>query len=304
MVLKLLYGILHDNNYKIRMDGMLFLKDYLKLETVQVHQRFKSSYLPELIELLKDEEAYIRIEALDIMTDLLSQFEVSIIEDEYIPVVLDTIDIQIEEIEQKLAQMLGKIVYKLKEFDLHLKKKEPILEFYSLISQHKEIEMRRHGAYNLACFNSLYKEFQGDSEIDYQELYLNYSKEQDPFVKKAVAASLHEAFQLTAQDEDIFRLREAFKILLEDTDREVISVLCENIGIIFNSYSNDHGVKYFQLKMKDIDGATPISQNGVPSKANNNFDFGTVTGAKNSKEEKKGAGSKSAEPKKTSSHTV
>ena len=81
------------------MDGMLFLKDYLKLETVQVHQRFKSSYLPELIELLKDEEAYIRIEALDIMTDLLSQFEVSIIEDEYIPVVLDTIDIQIEEIE-------------------------------------------------------------------------------------------------------------------------------------------------------------------------------------------------------------
>jgi hypothetical protein len=73
--------------------------------------------------------------------------------------------------------MLGKIVYKLKEFDLHLKKKEPILEFYSLISQHKEIEMRRHGAYNLACFNSLYKEFQGDSEIDYQELYLNYSKE-------------------------------------------------------------------------------------------------------------------------------
>ncbi len=55
--------------------------------------------MPELIELLKDEEAYIRIEALDIMTDLLSQFEVSIIEDEYIPVVLDTIDIQIEEIE-------------------------------------------------------------------------------------------------------------------------------------------------------------------------------------------------------------
>ena len=58
------------------------------------------------------------------MTDLLSKFEVSIIEDEYIPVVLDTIELQIEEIEQKLARMLGKIVFKLKEFDLHLKKKE------------------------------------------------------------------------------------------------------------------------------------------------------------------------------------
>ena len=34
MVLKLLYGILHDNNYKIRMDGMLFLKEYLNKESV------------------------------------------------------------------------------------------------------------------------------------------------------------------------------------------------------------------------------------------------------------------------------
>jgi hypothetical protein len=35
MVLKLVFGILHDNNYKIRMDGVLFMKEYLKLESVQ-----------------------------------------------------------------------------------------------------------------------------------------------------------------------------------------------------------------------------------------------------------------------------
>jgi hypothetical protein len=34
MVLKIVFAILHDNNYKIRMDGILFLKDYLKLEKV------------------------------------------------------------------------------------------------------------------------------------------------------------------------------------------------------------------------------------------------------------------------------
>lgn len=80
MVLKLIFGILHDNNYKIRMDGMLFIKDYLRIESVQKHQRFHKAYLPELLELLKDEEAYIRIEALDIMTDLLNQFDLETIE--------------------------------------------------------------------------------------------------------------------------------------------------------------------------------------------------------------------------------
>lgn len=77
MVLKLIIAILHDNNYKIRLDGILFLKEYLKIESVQKHQRFKSVYLPELLELLNDEEAYIRIEAIDIMTDLLDFFDLS-----------------------------------------------------------------------------------------------------------------------------------------------------------------------------------------------------------------------------------
>ena len=98
MILKIVFAILHDNNYKIRMDGILFLKDYLKLDKVQQHSRFKSAYLPELIELLNDEEAYIRIEAVDVMTDLLEYLDLQQIEKEYIPVVLNTMDINMEEI--------------------------------------------------------------------------------------------------------------------------------------------------------------------------------------------------------------
>ena len=30
MILKIIFAILHDNNYKIRLDGILFLKDYLQ----------------------------------------------------------------------------------------------------------------------------------------------------------------------------------------------------------------------------------------------------------------------------------
>ena len=72
-ILKLVFAICHDNNYKIRMDGALFFKDYLneKAETIVQHHRFKSVYIGELIELLNDEEAYIRIEALEILTQFL-----------------------------------------------------------------------------------------------------------------------------------------------------------------------------------------------------------------------------------------
>lgn len=76
-------------------------------------------------------------------------------------------------------------------------------------------------------------------------MYLKFAKEDDLFIKKAIAASLHEAFSLTSQEEDIFRLREALKILLEDSNRDIIVALCENMDVLLNRYTNDHGVKYY-----------------------------------------------------------
>jgi hypothetical protein len=70
-ILKLTMGICHDNNYKIRMDGVTFLKDYLSKESTLKSSRLTSVYIPELMELLNDEEAYIRIEAIEIVTQLI-----------------------------------------------------------------------------------------------------------------------------------------------------------------------------------------------------------------------------------------
>jgi hypothetical protein len=86
--------------------------------------------LPELIELLNDEEAYIRIEALEIITDLLEYFTESEIEKDYIPIVLSTVNVDSREILQKFAEMLGKIVYSLKPFELHIRYKEKFIEFF------------------------------------------------------------------------------------------------------------------------------------------------------------------------------
>ena len=85
------------------MDGALFYKEYLKDPEAISHPRFKEIYLNELMELLSDEEAYIRIEAIETTTEVLDKLDKSRVESEYLPVVLNTMDIIIEEIEHRLA---------------------------------------------------------------------------------------------------------------------------------------------------------------------------------------------------------
>jgi hypothetical protein len=80
------------------MDGVLFMREYLKNEKIREHPRFKEQYLRELIELLNDEEAYIRIEALEIITELLDYVALGYIEKDYITVVLDTMTVGFVEI--------------------------------------------------------------------------------------------------------------------------------------------------------------------------------------------------------------
>jgi hypothetical protein len=121
-------------------------------------ERFQGTYLQEIIELLNDEEAYIRIEALETLTELLEYLEPTLIEKEFLHAFIDMIDIGIEDLILRLANILGKIVHGLKQFDMHKLHIEKILEFYREICNHKDLEMRKEGAYNLACFNLYYKE--------------------------------------------------------------------------------------------------------------------------------------------------
>lgn len=46
-----------------------------------------------MIELLNDEEAFIRIEAIEIATDLLRRFSKEQLENDFIPVIISTIEI-------------------------------------------------------------------------------------------------------------------------------------------------------------------------------------------------------------------
>lgn len=90
------------------------------------------------------------------MTDILSLLDEDTIDKEFIPVVFSTMEVIIEEITFRLAKILGKIVFKLKDFDLHLKYRDQLVSFFTSTCTHKELEMRRAGCFNLPCFHLLF----------------------------------------------------------------------------------------------------------------------------------------------------
>ena len=115
--------------------------------------------------------------------------------------VLHTAEEDIEEIQLRMAEMIGRIVFSLSAFGLHLKFKDPLLDFFRKMANHKELKMRRHAAFNLPCFNQLYHGLD-EFDLDFNELYLRFSKEEDPQMVKSISASIHEAFRLTTDSED------------------------------------------------------------------------------------------------------
>jgi chromosomal replication initiation ATPase DnaA len=60
---------------------------------------------------LNDEESYIRIEALEILTEFLNQLTPEDIENEFVKEILKSIEADNEEIQVRLAEIIGKIVF-------------------------------------------------------------------------------------------------------------------------------------------------------------------------------------------------
>ena len=61
LIMKLVNNICQDNNYKIRRDGVIFLKEYLNESKSKILEspRFKEVYLPALIDFINDEDLHI-----------------------------------------------------------------------------------------------------------------------------------------------------------------------------------------------------------------------------------------------------
>jgi len=90
-------NICSDNNYKIRRDGVLFFKEYFKegdIKKIIKNDRFAETYLPTLLDFINDEDLHIQIDAIEACCEVLDQLSAEELEKEFIPCVLNNMDIE------------------------------------------------------------------------------------------------------------------------------------------------------------------------------------------------------------------
>lgn len=97
-LLRSIMNICSDNNYKIRRDGVLFFKEYFK-ETKNIGRiiksdRFTETYLPTLLDFINDEDIHIQIDAIEAVCEVLDQLSEEEIEKEFVPCILNNMDIE------------------------------------------------------------------------------------------------------------------------------------------------------------------------------------------------------------------
>ena len=124
-----------------------------------------------------------------------------------------------------MAKIIGQVAYKLQKVGLEMKYKKELLAFYRELTDHDDDEIRQMAVYNLPCFNLLYKSVQKELCINFQNLWVFFSEDENFEIKKCAAMSLHEAFLAVDQDEDISALRECFLNLILDENRDIILIM-------------------------------------------------------------------------------
>jgi len=94
MFMKLIRVICSDTDYNIRAIGAKFFKDFFQScgNEIAGTLHFENVLLPEIIELVNDEEAYVSVEALEGLLEVLEHCDVETIEEEIMPCVLKLIE--------------------------------------------------------------------------------------------------------------------------------------------------------------------------------------------------------------------
>lgn len=82
----------------------------------------------------------IQLDAIEAVCEVLDQLNQEDIEQDFVPCILNNLDIQNQnqiEIVKKMAEIFGKIVYKMSLLGIHLKYRKELIEYFKEICAHK-----------------------------------------------------------------------------------------------------------------------------------------------------------------------
>lgn len=92
-ILRLILGVCGDSNFKIRTDGAIFLKEFIKKNHEELigSSRMTETYIPELMYLVTDDDYFIKIEAIEALHFIMETIPLETVEKEVIPCFLKLI---------------------------------------------------------------------------------------------------------------------------------------------------------------------------------------------------------------------
>ena len=122
-------------------------------------------------------------------------------------------------------------------FNLPLEKQrkqyaKTFINFFNRICRSQNIEVRKNAAINLPCFFYYYGNFE-DSELDFIEIYTEYSQDDNIEIREIIAKGIHEVLDLIEKSgKNPFIMEETYLNLLKQSHNSltVQLALSQNIG--------------------------------------------------------------------------
>jgi excinuclease UvrABC ATPase subunit len=128
------------------------------------------------------------------------------------------------------------------------------MDFWMETCNHEDDTVRKWACYNLPAMAKLFKEVQHEFHFDFVSQWKDFSQDEVEEIRYLAAASLHEAFALTTDEEDTTVLREVFIGYILDPEREMQQLMNKSVASMLHKYGNTHTVKTFKARTPHVEG--------------------------------------------------
>lgn len=185
------------------------------------------------------------------------------------------------EILERIASIFGKCVFALSKFDLHMRYKSEIMQFYKLMTGHKTDKIRSFAVFNLPAMLLLYKSVESELNLSFYNMFYEFATNDSTENRITIALCLHEAFLLIKEEEDTSDLRKCFISLILDSDKEIMEIMNRNLSLFIEKWANKHTIDNFKGRTPYYDSegeTTPQSR----TSSNNGDNFTSTVNKKKS----------------------
>ena len=191
-------------------------------------------------ELLQDPEIRVRQGAIESFIELISFFDAEDVKSEFVPALQSHLQKDHDEnCNVRTSRCFGKLIFSLQDYELEPSVHAAFVEYFKKMVASSELEIRENAAFNLPC---MYYMYSYNETIDFVDVYMTFSKDEAPSVRRITAKGLHETVSMMSRTSgDAQPIKEAFFNFLMDDNLEVQRAVLERVGEIMQNFFSKEG---------------------------------------------------------------